>query len=151
MKKFAEKLQKILNIRNYSTTTPINGIDYKGIVTISAITNNDGVIVGIKIYHVGTNKHEETLCYHFMDTGGVTSIHASNSTYASHTSEVTKATSKMCILEGRGFSDDMNELVNFKKILKKNEKTGDITSKLYFKDKDNNYKMHSKTIAKLIK
>ena len=55
-------------------------------------------------------------------------------------------------LEGRGFSHKMNEAVKFNKILKKNQKTGDITSKIYIQDKDNNkYRFHSKIILKLIK
>lgn len=151
VKNFAENVQSILSVGCYSTTRTYKdkSIKHKGILTISTISNNDGVIVGIKKYHVGQDKHEETLNYHLLDTG-VTSTHSSNNTYASHTSKITKATSKMFTLVGHGFSHEMNEAVKFKKIVKKNEKTGDITSKIYIQDKDNKYKFYSKIISKLI-
>ena len=154
VKNFAKNVQSIYGVGNYSNTRTYKdeNIKYKGIVNISTITNNDGLVVGMKAYHVGQDKHEETRYYHFLNTGGVTSIHTSNNTYASHTSKITKATSAMYKLEGRGFSHKMNEAVKFNKILKKNQKTGDITSKIYIQDKDNNkYRFHSKIILKLIK
>lgn len=149
---FAETVKSILTVGCYSSIRTYKDKSIKqkkGISTISTIKNNDGVIVGINIHHVAQDKVDETLNYHFQNTG-VTSTHTSKNTYSSHTSNLTKATSKRFTLVGHGFCKEMNEAVNFKKIVKKNEKTGVITSKIYIKDKDNIYRFYSKIILILI-
>ena len=150
MKTLADKVRNIISVGNYSTTkTTKNGIQYNGISTIENVTNNNNEIVGLQSFHVGQDKHEEKLVYYFLDTGDVTSTHTSNSTHASHTSKITKATNNMFVAKGYGYSYKMNAAVKFKIIVKKNENnTGDMTSKIYIKDKDNNYKLQMKTIFK---
>ena len=77
-------------------------------------------------------------------------MHTSDITNASHNSTITKVTNNTIINKGIGFSHSMNSQVKFKKLIKKNTQTNDVITKIYIKDKNDNYKLHSKIISKIL-
>jgi hypothetical protein len=126
-----------------------DGSTHKGISTVKYIHDDDNKNVGIKIKHSGDeNNHEDTVYYHFTSEG-VISSHASDIN-ASHNSTVTKITSNTVTETGVGFSHSNNSQIKFKKIIKKDTKTGDITTKIYLKDKNGTFNLYRTHVDVLI-
>jgi hypothetical protein len=152
MKIMEQRLLKIFDEGTYRTIRTKANDDSKkyGILTIKHIKDNSNKSVGVKITCSGQDNHEDTFTYHFTDNG-ITSSHTSALINASHNSIVTKVTSNTITKKGTGFSHSNNSQVEFKKIIKKDTKTGNITNKLYLKDENETYKLYSTTLVTYLK
>jgi hypothetical protein len=133
------------------TTKEKDGVVYirNGISVVSYIVDNNNEMVGVKIKHSGEEKnYEDTIYYHFQGKD-VFSSHSS-SINASHNSTITKITSNTIIEKGFGFSHSNSQQIKFKKIIKKNKETGDITTKIYIKDKNGIYRLDITHVGHLL-
>jgi hypothetical protein len=139
------KLKKLFREGTYLTKTTKekdgNTCIRNGISIFSYIVDNNNETVGIKIRHSGEENNHEDILYYHLQGKRVFSSHSS-SINAAHNSTITRITSDSVIEKGFGFSHSNSEQVEFKKIIKKNKETGDITTKIYIKDEKSIYRLY---------
>jgi hypothetical protein len=132
-----QKILDIFQVGRYRTTTTYSkklNREYRiGVATITAERDNldkDGV--SIAIIHSGENGHYEKMCLH-LDNSGVTKLHTSNMTGASHSgNELYFSKSKRLVSIGTGFSHINKSIIEFKRFYSKTA-GGSIMVKSYIK------------------